>query len=334
MKNVLLTLIAVAASIFLIPHAQAQEYSGQVEPAFQHIFSKSNRSIYLDLTYANVADPQVTTFHIYRISGHDLYGNVNLELNATSPIRIFPIQNGVPVTDPALLLSKERQEFTIKVDIPPGTPEGEYAYALVLRAQPQPAPEGAITAQISSGVGSILLVSVVEDLVEEPSATITELSLGNPLSISLFGAELNLFQSNAPVPISLVVENNGESSVIPRGQIRLKQHFGKEHSYPLTPTYVFPNKQRLLSSLLYDRELCLNSYTSQFCQKAYTAVLDGYSIGVYEVIATVDFDTDGPTSHQRKIFIVLPYRIIAGILFLLFIIGFALVKEWQKHLQA
>lgn len=327
---ILFTLILIDATARPV---SAESLSVQIDPAFHHAIIEPGKSLSVNYTFTNLGDPNVYTFQLYRVTGHDELGTIELALQAETPINLELRQDGSRMEDAILMRTNEEITFTSRVTIPAGTQPGEYAFALVGRREAQPSQEGTITTRLTGGVGALLLLTVATDTEEVPDAQITEFSIGDPFHLSLFGADFQLFSSNEPIPITLRVANNGTHHIIPRGTIDIEPTVGSIESHPITPGYVLPEHTRLIQTLFYDQEACLQSYAQVFCSQPYSLVLPGYAFGVYEVTASVRFDIDGPSSYARQYIVVLPYQGIGIILLVILGFGLSLLPHWRRLLE-
>lgn len=308
----------------------AQSLSVQIDPAFHQVIAEPGQSLTINHEFTNLGDPNVYSFQVYRVTGHDRYGNVALALRADTPIRIELEQDGEPIRDAQLLTSSQRTTIQSRITIPAGIEPGEYAFALVGRREAQPSPEGAITTRLNGGVGALMLLTVSSTTEERPEAQISEFQIGSPFTVSLFGFDLQLYDINQPIPISLVIENTGSHHLIPRGSIDVIPTFGRADSHPITPGYILPEQEKLLATLFYDQEVCLSRYSRPFCEDVYTLVLPGSLIGVYEITASIQFDIDGPSSFARQFVIVLPYRVIGVMMIVIIGIALSLIPRWRR----
>lgn len=189
----------------------------------------------------------------------------------------------------------ERARIPITITIPPDAePGGFYGSVLISVIQDQ---DGEVEAgsiprsPIIARVGSLFFVSVKGDVLTE----------GKTKAVSMIGD--SLWYEKGPVDIAVLYENTGSVHVNPYGEISITNMFGEEVGFvELEPWFVLPKSLRL-REISWDREFLLGRYTVQ------AKINRGYEDVVDEV---------------ETIFWVLPWKIVGGVFFVLFLIIFTL----------
>lgn len=325
-------LFALVSMIFALTsspvHALSLEH--QMDPGFQQVIVKPNKSVFFDYTFTNLKDPGIYSFQIYSLVQPNKEGDFQLAPLQRLPVSAVLLSKGSILNQPVLLEEKEAFPFRLKIDVPRGTPPGEYAFAIVGRNKPQPAQEGAISAQVSNGIGATLFLTVTEDGIDTPDAGVADFTIGKPLTFQLFGATVHLFDSNQPIPVTITLVNQGKFSVIPRGNVTLKGSFRKDESYLLLPNYVYPQSERYATTIDSEQD-CTNRYTPDLCQQGKTLIFPGFLVGVFEITASVQMGDDDSTDYHTEHFVVMPYKAIALILLILAGVGAFLARQWIEH---
>lgn len=309
---------------------QALSLEHQINPGFQQVIVKPNKSVFLDYTFTNLKDPGIYSFQIYALTNPNKDGDFQLAPLDRLPVSAILLSKGTILNQPVLLEEKDAFPFRLKIDIPRGTPPGEYAFAIVGRNKPQPAQEGAISAQVSNGIGSTLLLTVTEDGIDIPDTGVADLTIGNPVTFQLFGATINLFDSNQPIPVTLTLTNQGKYSLIPRGSITVKGSFRADETHVLLPQYLYAQSQRYASLVKSGDERC-RSVTPDICEQGKTMILPGYFFGVFEVAAAIELGEDESTAYHTEHFVVMPYKAIGVIILILVGFGAYLTRHWIEH---
>lgn len=194
--------------------------------------------------------------------------------------------------DSFVLKLGERARVPVTVSVPADAEPGGY-YGSVLVSTIQPSPDGESTSRspIIARVGSLFFLTVEGDIERE----------GKTLDISTVGNKW--WYEKGPIDLGILYENTGSVHVNPYGEVSVTNIFGEEVGFvELEPWFVLPNSLRV-REIKWDREFLLGRYTA-------TAKINrGYDDIVDEVTVS---------------FWVMPWKFVAGVFAVLFVIIFLL----------
>ena len=187
----------------------------------------------------------------------------------------------------------ERARIPVKITIPADAEPGGF-YGSVLVSTDRTAKESAANVSrspIIARIGSLLFVRVRGD---------AEIA-GQTKSISTVGNKW--WYEKGPIDLSITYENTGVVHVNPYGEVSVKNMFGEEVGFvQLDPWFVLPKSLRS-REFQWDREFLLGRYT---------------------VTAKVNRGYDDKIDTVSTTFWVLPWKIVLGSFFALFILIFGL----------
>lgn len=187
----------------------------------------------------------------------------------------------------------ERARIPITISIPPDAePGGYYGSVLVSTIRtPGEVEDLAPRSPIIARIGSLFFVTVAGEVTRTGETkqiqTITD----------------DWWYEKGPIDLGILYENTGSVHLNPYGELSIKNMFGEEVGFlELEPWFVLPQSLRL-REISWDREFLLGRYTV-------TAKINrGYDDIVDEVTTT---------------FWVLPWKIVGGVFFMLFVIIFSI----------
>jgi hypothetical protein len=188
----------------------------------------------------------------------------------------------------------ERARIPITITVPPDAePGGYYGSVLVSTIQvsgsnnESAAPRSPVIAR----VGSLFFLTVKGDAVKE----------GETLGVSLING--SWWYESGPIELGILYENTGTVHVNPYGELAITNMFGEEVGFiELEPWFVLPTSLRI-REVTWDREFLLGRYT---------------------VKAKINRGYDDIVGEVSVVFWVLPWKIVGGLFFILFIIIFSL----------
>lgn len=185
----------------------------------------------------------------------------------------------------------ERARIPVTITVPPDAePGGYYGSVLVSTVRSSDSKEEALArSPIIARVGSLFFLRVKGDVVEE----------GHTQSISMIDDKM--WYEEGPVSMGILYENKGSVHLNPYGQLSVKNMFGEEVGYvELEPWFVLPTSLRV-REITWDREFLLGRYTVEAkINRGYGDIVDEVSVSFW----------------------VLPWKIVGGIFFILFIVIF------------
>ena len=198
-------------------------------------------------------------------------------------------------TTPSISLNpQERVEVPFTINIPENIDPGGYFSAIFFGTQP-PAPEGGVIA-IGGRIGVLTLLRVNGDISEEAGV----LDYGT--------RESRRFYSLPPVDFEYRFSNNGGDRVIPRGDIEVKNTFGKVRSViDANPTEgnVLPSSARRFY-VTWGAEI---SSSQNFFQTA-SAQLRNFHFGYYTATMNLGWGFTNQVSDSSVSFFMIPWQLL------------------------
>lgn len=193
-----------------------------------------------------------------------------------------------------LLPHNERARIPVTITIPPNAePGGRYGSMLVSTVS-QEARAGndqgtASQSAVVARIGALFFITIPGDVARD----------GSLKKFSTL-AEKKVFQQG-PVHFGILYENRGNIHMTPYGEMRITNMFGREVGFQeLEPWFVLPKSLRL-REIEWDRELLFGRYTATvLINRSYDDVIDEMSYSFW----------------------VLPWKPLAGVFVLLFIVFF------------
>ncbi|MCA9356970.1 hypothetical protein H6784_02335 [Candidatus Nomurabacteria bacterium] len=187
----------------------------------------------------------------------------------------------------------ERARIPITITVPPNTSPGGY-YGSVLVSTVRKADSevsAAPRSPIIARVGSLFFLRVRGDVVIE----------GKTSDISL--TRNKWWYEKGPIDFGILYENTGSVHVNPYGELSIKNMFGEEVGFiELEPWFVLPKSLRL-REITWDREFLLGRYTATAkVNRGYDDIVDKVSVSFW----------------------VMPWKIVGGMFFVLFVIIFGI----------
>lgn len=192
----------------------------------------------------------------------------------------------------------ERARIPVTITLPPDAePGGYYGSVLVSTIQKGGSEGGQTRSPIIARVGSLFFLRVKGETVEE----------GKTKSISMIDDKM--WYEEGPVTMGILYENTGSVHLNPYGQLSIKNMFGEEVGYvELEPWFVLPTSLRV-REITWDREFLLGRYTVEAkINRGYDNIVDEVSVSFW----------------------VLPWKIVATVFFVLFIIIFGIRVFFRK----
>lgn len=323
--------------LFILPKwCSAQQVAISLQPSVNEIVAKPGRTIYQELTFVNSGDPQVYTFRLYQLEVNDKFGNYRIKSSPEQlPLSILITAPYIRLDKPFLIQSQKQETLPLRIDIPTETPEGEYLFSLVAESEKPLSVEGTINTRISAGTGAIFFIRVLNDNIDEKKTDISLFNAVTQVSLPFGKSRFALVDSHRPIPFVLMLKNKGRHTVVPHGEITLKNLLNKNTvNVALLPVYAYPEKDRLIPAAAFQQDDCLKKYGVSFCSPEYSYVHPGYTFGFIEATAKIEYGESNIISYGRDFFIVLPFwmlwflGILAGVSLL--VLGYVWKKHWHR----
>jgi len=187
----------------------------------------------------------------------------------------------------------ERARIPVTITVPPDAePGGYYGSVLVSTIRDNGSVDvAAPRSPIIARVGSLFFLRVSGEALVE----------GKTVEVSLINDKW--WYEKGPIQIGVLYKNTGSVHVNPYGELTVKNMFGEEVGFiELEPWFVLPSSLRL-REITWDREFLLGRYTvvAQI-NRGYNDIIDEVSVSFW----------------------VLPWKIVGGMFFILFILIFSL----------
>ena len=187
----------------------------------------------------------------------------------------------------------ERARIPVTITVPPDAEPGGY-YGSVLVSTVQVSGEGTVAAPrspIVARVGSLFFLRVKGETIIE----------GKTTEVSLINGKW--WYESGPIDLGILYENTGSVHVNPYGELSITNMFGEEVGFvELEPWFVLPKSLRV-REVTWDREFLLGRYT---------------------VTARINRGYEDIVDEVQVSFWVLPWKIVGGVFFVLFLIIFSL----------
>lgn len=282
------------------PWYKTEQISGNIDvgdfvvgPGRTEIEIKPGQTIIQEITVTNrISDNRTFKLEVEDISGSsDASSAASLTGEARGP---YSIRDYISFPEETFTLKLgERARIPVTITMPPNAEAGGY-YGSVLVSTIRDSGSTDVVAPhspIIARVGSLFFLTV-------PGDTKTE---GKTLEVSLIGDKW--WYEHGPIQLGILYENTGSVHVNPYGELAVKNMFGEEVGFiELEPWFVLPASLRL-REITWDREFLLGRYT---------------------VVAQVNRGYEDIIDEVSVSFWVLPWKIVGGMFFVLFIIIFSL----------
>lgn len=217
------------------------------------------------------------------------------------------IKNRIKIYDAGIaitavkLVPLESKLLKLKIDVDPNLASGDYYLALVFSSQDTAKQKSTVASK--GGIASLLLLSVA------PGKTV-----GRIVEFS------SPFVTRGPVSFRLMVGNDSNHYVIPRGRIKITDMFGKNVGrVDILPQYILSNSNRYLVD---SKKVGLASHTLLWPEK--------FLLGIYRAEVTVNLSEKGPAYTRTITFVSFPILITLAITAITFIASGVIVKALRK----
>lgn len=263
-----------------------------VGPGRAEISVSPGETIVKEITVTN----RISAGRIFKLEVEDIAGT----LDGSSAVELSGAERGpysirdyisFP-TDTFTLDLGERARIPVTIKIPENAePGGFYGSVLVSTDRTGESDPGVPRSPVIARVGSLFFVTVRGDI---------EMS-GQTKSVQTLDGKA--WYEEGPVNLGITYENTGSVHVNPYGEISITNMFGEEVGFvELDPWFVLPKSLRT-REITWDRE---------------------FLFGRYKVTARINRGYDNQIDEVSTTFWVLPWKIVLGIFFAVFIIIFTI----------
>ena len=334
-----LSLFLILYSVFIVPSVYAQEkisnneFSLGVYPTTIQIEAENGANPIAKINIENKSKQAVTLIPSYRFfkdsarhNGEIEYiSDKDLDQSEKDLLNNLKLYDGDPPspkagisTNKITLLPYQTKELKLNIDLSGSQGRGDYYFSIIFSTETKNQLADESVAQITPGVASNIILSIGNK--DIPAGSIAE-----------YKAPPLLF--TGPVPITLLIANNGKNSFIPSGDIIVKNMFGKQIGIAqIKPGIILSGAKRYTSSqdnnLTQEEALALqNKY-----QISNDVIIwnDNFLFGFYTADLRLQLSPTSPVFERSISFIVIPIYMIAAITLLLFVALSIYIKTKRK----
>lgn len=204
--KIFLLLFAINYSLLTINYVHAAGLSLAISPPLLQITSLAPAQIKTPITIQNLSDESVELDILLKP-----LTSLNNQLKAPSIFDKIQILEENTLVESLTLAPKQRKKLFLKIDIPVQEPDSDHYFSIQFISKPSTLKDNLNYSQIIGGVGINVLLSIGQ---QNPSALIEEFSAP-------------LFLGKGAVPFTLKIKNTSSNFITPRGEIIIKNMFGK-----------------------------------------------------------------------------------------------------------
>ncbi len=208
-----------------------------------------------------------------------------------------------------LLEPLETKELKLKISLEENAPIGDYYFSVIFVSSPSDSKETS-RVQVPGGIGTNVILSVGKK--GETRGEIKEFSVP-----ALVGS--------GPLPITLLLRNNSNHYVTPRGKITIKNMIGGTAGrIDILPQYILANSQRyMIDANQASPSANFSSTVTRLSKKNRVIVWpEKFLFGFYTVTASIKLSDEGPAFETSAHFVALPlYTIFVTSFFAFVLLG-------------
>jgi hypothetical protein len=306
----LVSVFALAASLLSPTPASAAGQALEINPPVLNLSANPGETIKTQIRLRNISpDALIVSGQVddFVAEGEDGTPKILLDEGEESP---YSLKGWVRTLSQLNLKSRELKSLTLTIDVPANAAPGGY-YAVARFTGRPPELEGT-GVSLSASLGTLILLTVKGDAKEGMTL--------ESFSTTKDGKSTSLFQS-APITFVERVKNTGNIHEQPRGQVIIKDMFGKTIAgvnVNLPPRNVLPGSVRRFEQPL-DKSVIGNKIL----------------FGRYTAELKMTYGAKNQTLTATKTFWVIPYTLIGiGIIGLIgiFILLRNMIKRYNRHI--
>jgi len=319
------------ALLFLYPTKKilAQSVSLSLSPPLIEAVIKPNKSILIAYTIFNYGDPVILNAKILSFEPKNNLGQIKIKENFEGPIRFSLDNNNLKLNQSFFLKTNENQQLLLRIRVPEGAKEGDYYYTLIVESQPFTTQSDKSASFTKASIGANILITVTKTGKIEIKPKVVIFEVLPRFRLSVFGKKINLFDSTDPIPIVLIIENQGKNLIKPEGEIILKGNFGEKAKFALIPQNILSESQRLIQASPSAEIDCDNFSKSKACKRPISLLISGFFLGFYQLSTAVVFGENSPQVSANTSFFAFPIKIFIGLILIL-IISIFIIKKFNK----
>lgn len=315
--TIIIVITIITVILVRVKSAHAQEVNLSLDPPIVQTKIKSGKAIIIAYTVENMGDPTNLQFLIRPFTPLGRLGALTVAEQLEGPVQFNLENTDVVLEKPFFFPSKEKRQAVLRLSIPPGVPDGDYYYLVLVETVPASSLAGASTGIASASIGSPLLISITESGITEVKATIAEFSF-KPAYVFTFGNNTVRIVDNAKeLPIVCSVQNRGKNFIQSQGTIT-DQSGSLKKIYTIIPQNILINSQRILK-------------TDSTGSTDSTLVLSHLSVGIHRVTAKIAFGENAIIQYKTLSFLALPLQLMSiTFIALIIVLFFFLVRYLRK----
>jgi len=322
-KNIyrfVIVLFIILLSTVYCPQSQAQQVSFALSPPLLEVLIKPGKSILIAYKLDNFGDPVIVSSHVLPFEPSNKTGQIRIKEEFEGPVR-FSLENAdIALSQPSLLRTLESKQFLLRIRVPEGAPEGDYYYTFLATTEPPPSIGDATSSRARATIGSNILITVSSSGKLDIRPKIILFDVLSRFKLPFFGKPINIFDSNDPVRIVMIAENQGKNMIKPLGNIMLRGNFGERATYSIVPKNILADSQRYISA----------SPSAEIPSSVPTTLnLKGFFVGKYNLTAEMSFGEGTPNLFSSTSFIALPFKFIIAFLATI-VAAYILIRKYKN----
>lgn len=335
---ILYSLLCMPYSVFHIPSSYAanNEFSLGIYPTTIQIDAENGSKPEATINIENKSKEEVTLIPTFRIftDSHKHNGEIEYisdkdldesEKELLNKLKIYDADQtsgeaGIS-TNKITLLPYQTKELKLNIDLGQSQGRGDYYFSVIFTTEAKNQLADESVTQITPGIATNIILSIGKK----------DIAAG---SIEEYKSPSLLF--TGPIPITLLIANNGKNSFIPSGEIVFKNMFGRRIGITQIKPGIIPSgAKRYLTSqdnkLTQEEALRLqNKYQINNDVMTWN---DKFLFGIYTADLRIQLSPTTPAFERSINFIVLPIYMI-GIITVILFIGLSIyIKAKRKTNQ-
>jgi hypothetical protein len=306
-RTLFLIFLFTAVFILIQNTANAQQVVLSLTPPIVEALIKPGKSILIGYTFQNQGDPTAMSVKMRTFSPKGDYGEMSIDKDIQSPVRFSLDNTDMQFDQPFFMRQRDTKQALVRIRVPENTPEGDYYFVFLAETEPVPSIGGTTNSLAKASIGSTLLLTVTENGMTEVKSRIALFNIVPDFTFTFFGKKYNVVESSTPIPVHLIIQNQGKNLIKPQGAISLRGGMGQKTEYPLIPQNILTESSRLIKAT-----------GGVSARPEQSLVISGYHIGAYSLSASVSFGENTPQLFANTSFIALPLRfliVLASIVF-------------------
>lgn len=325
-KLLSILIIILTVILFLNKNVFAQNVTLSVSPPTIQALIKPDKSILIAFTVQNNGDPVTLRSFVVPFEAEGLNGRISIKDRFDGPIRFSLDNDNIELNKPVFFKSRESKQFLLKISVPEKAPKGDYYYSFLIETYPPKSIEGSLSTQSKVTIGSTILLTVSEDGLTQIKGSIKQFTIKPLFTLNLFNQTYNIIESTSPIPVTLIVRNDGDNYTTMGGDINLTGIFGERITYKLIPLTILKNSERIAKTDISDTPECTIENPPFYCTNS-SLILKGFFIGKYKLNSTVHLGDETQLMYANSSFIAIPIKLTIGLIMSISILWIIIKKR-------